>query len=118
MQKAWRRFVAACLKNRESAATRKLELNAAGCPHDYLCPISLMYMDDPVVIIESQSNCMYFSRRSLLRALREAGPFNPLTRSPLYPDEVPEVDQEYLARINAWRRQHPELEEAQEEAEV
>ncbi len=113
MLQAWRSFVEAFQKSRESAAAKELEMNAGGYPHDYVCPITLIYMDDPVLIIESQNSWSYFSRRSLIQALRDAGPFNPLTRSPLYPQDVPEVDQEHLQRITAWRERHPELEDAQ-----
>ena len=118
MLQAWRNFVGAFQKNRENAVAKELEVNAGGYPHDYVCPITLTYMDDPVLIIQSQTSWNYFSRRNLIQALRDSGPFNPLTRCPLCEQDVPEVDQEHLKRINAWREQHPELEEEQEEQEV
>ena len=85
-------------------------MNAGGYPSDYVCPLSREYMEDPVAI--GENGCKrYFSREYLVQSLRVAGPFNPLTRMPLSPEEVPAVDDEHLARIRAWRARHPELEE-------
>ncbi len=88
-----------------------LEKTPAGCPRDYICPISLEYMTDPVGIAEDNGRTNYFSGRQLMRALTELGPVHPLTRRPLLPQDVPAVDQAHLVRINGWRVRHPELEE-------
>ena len=109
---AWRDFVNYGGAPALAAALNEegLEMNAGGYPSDYVCPLSREYMEDPVAI--GENGCKrYFSREYLVQSLRVAGPFNPLTRMPLSPEEVPAVDDEHLARIRAWRARHPELEE-------
>ena len=94
------------------ADAQDLDKNSAGYPYDYICPISRSYMEDPVAIVGDNNVRRHFSAGWLLKSLTMVGPFNPLTRSPLYPYEVPAmVDQAHRARIHAWRVRHPELEE-------
>lgn len=79
---------------------------------DYLCPISLDYMDDPVAISMATGQggevVRHFSQRHLLEWLRH-DPRNPFTREQLLPSTVAlmPVDLVHLARIQDWRRRHP-----------
>jgi len=114
--KNWRAFLAdhqQVRRQRAADAESRLELNAEGYPYDYVCPISLVYMDDPVAIVETCKNYNWYSRSGLMRAL-ENHSVNPLTGTLLRREDVPEVDQEHLARIKAWRKKHPELEDEQD----
>ena len=113
--KNWRAFLAdhQQVRRQRAADAESLELNAEGYPYDYVCPISLVYMDDPVAIVETCKNYNWYSRSGLMRAL-ENHSVNPLTGTLLRREDVPEVDQEHLARIKAWRKKHPELEDEQD----
>ena len=81
-----------------------------GLPYDFLCPVAMTYMDDPVPLPMSHGGERYFSRAHVMSALEQQGPFHPMTRARLLPDQVGPVDQAMLQRIRHWRAQNPDLE--------
>ncbi len=80
-------------------------------PDDYICPISLTYMEDPVAIFGKHNVRRFFSEKWLRQSLETTGPFHPLTREDLSMDDIPPVDKKHLKHIHAWRVSHPEEEE-------
>ena len=91
----------------------RLARNAEGYPYDFVCPLTWEYMEDPVALPLARGKTAYVSKTSLLKALATGRHFNPLTGEPLLPAQAEglELDLAHLARIHAWRRAHPELEE-------
>ena len=86
-------------------------------PRDYLCPIMLGYMENPVAVAmagSADNTVMCHFEQEYLRQCVRAQPVNPLTREDMSLAEVErlKVDRVHLARIEYWRSQHPELEES------
>ena len=113
LQELFEHFVTRCQEDYRNRPFEQ-ERTAAGYPDAFRCPVSLDYMEDPVAIPMPAGLVTWFSRATLLASLQAAGHINPVTRSPLRPEDVPDVDAVHRERIRAWRRQHPELEETGE----
>ena len=90
---------------------------------DFMCPISLQPMSDPVPVMMDNGVIKHFSKKWLLEALSHK-PENPLDRSFLDPDVVRNtpVNEALKKKIAHWASQHEEykedfLKEAQAEFE-
>lgn len=71
-------------------------------PHEFLCPISMELMTEPVVLLESKQT---YDRVSILRWVEERGhKTDPMTRIPLV-SRAMEPDRELRAKIEMWRAQ-------------
>ena len=76
-------------------------------PDNYICPITLQPIDDPVAILTGGRIFRYFSKAALLKTLK-IDPRNPLSREPLSYKQVKgmTVDYEQRHRIKAWKSMH------------
>ena len=91
LQELFEHFVVRCQEDYRNRPFEQ-ERTAAGYPDAFRCPVSLDYMEDPVAIPMPAGLVTWFSRATLLASLQAAGHINPVTRSPLRPEEVPDVD--------------------------
>ena len=68
-------------------------------PRDFVCPISMTLMDNPV---RSKKTNQCFEREAIMNWIYRGNIVCPLTRTPLHPDDL-ELDTELQAKILKWK---------------
>ena len=78
-------------------------------PEEYLCPITLGLIKEPILIQMNDNVFIYFDRAPLIQWLKQ-NPINPLTRQKLSLQDVAsiEVDVGFKKVIDQWGLEHPE----------
>ena len=72
-------------------------------PKEYLCPIGLTVIPDPIAIELTKGVFIHFSKNNLLDWLK-VQPINPISRKPLTPHEVErkKIDIKFQQQITQW----------------
>lgn len=82
-------------------------------PHEYVCPISLCVMEDPLMSKDGQN----YDRQAILRWLNSGHDTCPLTRKPLQPSHlIP--NNRLKMNILRWKMDHPKVDDEESTGDV